>query len=78
VPTISHMDTAAAYGHDDTDGDDPGWPDWIDDDEAVDRLLRDVVETLERDDGAPSARDERSHPAAGDGPAPDRESRRTR
>jgi hypothetical protein len=65
-------DTAAAY---DADHDDD-WLDWIDDDDAVDRLLHDVVETLEHDESLRAGRRERPDPADGARPRKDPESRR--
>lgn len=65
------MDAHVAYGgqHDAEGEDDVDWPDWIDDDEAVDRLLHDVVETLERDDRLrPTGRRERPEPVSGASP----------
>lgn len=56
--------TAASAGHDDAADDDVDWPDWIDDDEAVDRLLHDVVETLEPRQLPGDARRGRAGPTA--------------
>jgi hypothetical protein len=70
------MNTPAAYDGRGQAGDDD-WPDWLDDEEAVDRLLHDVVETLEHDEGPRAEERQGTDPPAGTSPPADPSSRPT-
>ncbi|HXH96819.1 MAG TPA: hypothetical protein VNH40_06365 [Gaiellaceae bacterium] len=70
------MNTTAAYDGRDRAGDDD-WLEWLDDEEAVDRLLHDVVETLEHDEMRRVPRGEGTGPPAGTSPPADPDSHPT-